>query len=182
MYKKTVLFLILGIFFFSHGCALSKVSVVFTAEKANFPVSLTEGFYDTEYNLILKEKYKVVHHFKFTYKKFSFSFLQFSSPKSIDLSNRLREILKAHNGDAIVNLTIKGDSSSLNDFVLAPLNWILAIPTFGLFVPSQMEAEVQGDVVKLLESKSSLFKNNSIRGLFTIVLSDGKKFYLAHKR
>jgi len=137
------------------GCASSRLMLI--APHASFPISLTEGFYDNNYSLVVKEKYSVISHFALTYRYATASAL--ASAKSIDLSDTLTSLRKTYGGDAIVNLTV-AETGSPNEKGLSCLGYLTGLVTLGLISPSEVQVVVEGDIVKLLVG-GSLLKNDS---------------------
>jgi hypothetical protein len=126
------------------GCASSLVAL--SAPQARFPVSMTEGFYDNDYNLVAKERYDVVHHFVMTYRYATASSL--SATKRIDLSDTLASMMKTYGGDAVVNVSF-AENCSEGHKTLRNLGFITGLVTLGLVAPSEVQATVEGDVVRL---------------------------------
>jgi hypothetical protein len=122
------------------------------APGAKFPVSMTEGFYDSSYALMLKESYVTVSHFRLTYRNFTLSRL--APPKRVDLTDTLTKIVAASRGDAVVNLRITGGGSELSNRCLCCVGGLSGLLTLGFIVPAQAEAHVEGDVVRLIKTGS----------------------------
>ena len=68
--KRNILFFGLLILVFMVGCKTARMTV--TAKSAEYPVSITECFYDNEYNLVNAQKYDVLYHFKIISQSFTF--------------------------------------------------------------------------------------------------------------
>ncbi|GEM_PF-3658865 len=149
--KRNIILLISSITFM--GCMGNKAVIKLSAKKTDFPVSLSQSVYDVKYNVLTKNRYRVIKHFKYRYDKYSIT--RFFPRKEIDLSNRLNELMDKYNGDAIVNLSVKSyDVTKLwPDIVLWPLTWTAKIITFQIISPRHIEVEVTGDIVQVLPSK-----------------------------
>ena len=136
---KINIFLIFLIFII--GCASSRI--LLSAKKVNFPVSLTEYIYDEQYNLLAKGNYFIIHKMKLKYSNYTVS--PFSKPKSINLSDTLLSILRKYEGDAIVNLIIKGRASTSHN----AMGQLVTILSLGIVSPSHIETIIEFDVVKV---------------------------------
>ncbi len=136
-----LLFVMIFVVFFS-GCA-SSAKVILKAEQSSVPISLSEGYYDKQNHLLLKEHYQVVHHFAIVYHKFSLS--RFSGAKQVHLEQKLLPLVQEHNGDAIVNLRVRADPA---DEHLEGLRLLTGWVTFSLVMPSRIRVTVTGDIVK----------------------------------
>ena len=123
------------------GCARARMSLV--ARGASVPVSMSEGFFDGD-ALVLRERYEVVHHFRFEHDYVSWSGLL--PPKTVDLTSQLDALAAAHSGDAIVNLRVVGHDRGGWWF----LTFFMTLCTVGLVAPSYVGATIEGDVVRML--------------------------------
>lgn len=123
------------------GCARTRMLV--SAQEVARPVSFSEGIH-RDGGLVLREGYEVVHHFEFV--RGHSSWHRFESPGRVDLSEELRAIIDAHDGDAILNLRV-----SARTRVFSLLNILLGTLTLSLVSPGYVEVTVGGDVVRLFE-------------------------------
>jgi hypothetical protein len=134
------------------GCAHS--SILFTAQGARFPVSMTEGIYDDQYKLRLAEHQVLLKRFTLTYRHFTLT--SFAKPKQVDLSDTLAKLVKAYGGDAVVNLRVTGQGSGLDANCLSCIGLCTTVPSAGIIAPTEVQATVEGDIVRLKESGSSM--------------------------
>ena len=125
------------------GCSASKLTL--TAQNNDFPISFSEGLYGHNNELILREGYEVVHHFKMEKSRFTWNFFQGKDTKRVDLSSDFDELLNKHKGDAIVNLKITAEDSAGVWFIF----FLTGVVTLGLFAPNYVEATIEGDVIRL---------------------------------
>lgn len=129
--------------------ACSAARIRLSARTADFPVSLSEGFFH-ERKLLGGEDYEIIHHFSLRYSSSTFNAL-LASPTEADMSEELAVLLRDHRGDAIVNLRVRGETSgtgtALANFLLAPL-------TLGLVAPGYAGAVVEGDVARITTTQN----------------------------
>jgi hypothetical protein len=152
-----------------NGCYVgARVNV--TASHCDFPVSYTNNFYDSDYNLVGPGEYEIRAEFSLEFTKWGItSPLNIESEK--DISDKLNYIIKENNADAIVDLQVSVSSSSLNGFFLFAKTisfWValIAIPVLisdpstdnavvaagsivvYLFTPAVSHIKIEGKVVK----------------------------------
>ena len=60
------------------------------------------------------------------------------------MSDEFEEVVRIHNGEAIVNLKIKGKE----DFTF--IYFLSGLLTLGLIAPNSMNVTIEGDVIRLL--------------------------------
>lgn len=123
------------------GCARSRLSLM--AESVQIPVSLSESFFDGDV-LTLRERYEVVHHFRFEEDRVTLNGLV--PARKVDMSERLQRIATEHSGDAIVNLRISGRDRA----GWSLLTFLTTICTAGLLAPSYVGVTIEGDVARML--------------------------------
>jgi hypothetical protein len=179
MKKNNLMYLLLsGMILLLSGCVAANSRIVFTAKNAKFPISMT-GFYGQDYNLMLIKDYQYVNTFSLVYKKFTINWIQgLIAPKHVDLSEELSNLVKKYDGDAIVNLNAKVETTKLNDW----LGVFRAVPgyfTLGIISPSQVQVTITGSVVKIPKTKSELF--NQHENEFLVIFKDGKTEWLPKK-
>lgn len=141
----------LSVLLLLQGCM--GTSLTMTAQHNDFPISFSEGIFGYNNELILRDGYEVVHHFKMEKSYFTWSwhyeispFKPFGGhPKRIDLSNEFEELLRTNNGEAIVNLNIKGENEAALVFFSLPIS----IVTLGLIAPHSVDVTIEGDVIRL---------------------------------
>ena len=155
------------------GCGAARIA--FTAQHASFPVSMTEGFYDDDYDLVLSEDYDVVRPFTLTYRHTTISGL--ARTRFVDLSDTFTRLVRAYSGDAVVNLEVTTNASKFDAGCLSCLGWFLTYPTLGFLIPSQFEATVTGRVVKLHRQKSELLPQRSDG--FAVLTVQGRRHWVA---
>jgi hypothetical protein len=140
------------------GC-FSMTRMSLRAPKLNVPASFTEGIYDANYRLVLKEQYDTLRHFQIKYRVFAIN--GYFGHKKIDLSDTLNSLVNAAEGDAIVNLKVitqKGPGYGTLNFI----GIFTGLVTLGLIAPAKYEAVVEGDIIKVKASVSqSLFTSPS---------------------
>ena len=156
---------------------MTKLDVKFSAKEAKFPISLTEGFYDDDYNFLLKDQYRVVTHFKIYYSQFSLN--AYSKSKTINMSDTLTTLLNTYDSDAIVNFKITRVDPVRNRYCFQFVGCVTFLPTLTLFCPIATEFIVEGDLVKMLESQSFLFDRKN--DFFGVVFKDKERIYLLRK-
>jgi hypothetical protein len=155
-----------------NGCYVG-ARVNLTSSHCDFPVSYTNNFYDSEYNLVGIEDYEILEEFTYEFTKWGIT-----SPLNIeseeDISKTLNDIIKKNNADAIVDLQVSVSSSALNGFflfakilsfwgVLVSTPLLIADPSTEyavvaassvivyLFTPAASHIKVEGKLVKLIE-------------------------------
>ncbi len=127
------------------GCSAAKLTL--TAQNNSFPISFSEGIFGYNNELILRENYEIVHHFKMEKSHFTWNAwnaLQ-DKPKRVDLSNEFDELLSSYNGEAIVNLRIKTE----DNLGVGIVSLLTSFPTLGLLAPHYLETSIEGDVIRL---------------------------------
>jgi len=152
-----------------NGCYVG-ARVNLTASHCEIPVSYTDNFYDSDYNLVGPEDYEIQEEFTYEFTKWGIT-----SPLNIeseeDISKILNERIKKNNADAIVDLQVSVSSSPLNGFflftkVLSLWGGLISTPLFisdpsteyavvaassilvYLFTPAASYIRVEGKVVK----------------------------------
>ena len=173
MHNSSTWFLLLGAIMMC-GCASSRI--IFTAKKANFPVSMSESFYDNDYNLLRKGDYEIVHRFSLKYSKFTINSI--FPAKRVDLSEKFSDLVKKYNGDAIVNLTTETRPSKWNN----SFDWLgsyVGLFTLGLIYPTNVVVNVNGEVVKILSKKTELFEKHENE--FMVIYKSGKTTWFSRK-
>jgi hypothetical protein len=140
--KKIMKIAMISFFAISISCSTARISI--NAKSAQFPVTLTDCFYDQNYNIVSSDDYIVLYHFKTKYHKVSF--YSKGKVKTVDLGPELTALMSKYNGDAIVNVKIKFRNSGLNEYLFDPIN---LLANFGLFTTAHEVAIIEGDVVKI---------------------------------
>ncbi|MCK5033501.1 MAG: hypothetical protein KAS18_07700 [Calditrichia bacterium] len=152
-----------------NGCYVG-ARVNLTASHCEFPVSYTDNYYDSDYNLVSPEEYEIQEGFILEFTKWGIT-----SPLNIegeeDISKILNDVIKKNNADAIIDLQVSVSSSPLNGFFLftkvislwvamiAPPvylsdpstdNAVIALSSIAvyLFTPAVSHIKVEGKVVK----------------------------------
>jgi hypothetical protein len=127
------------------GCAIWGVGLTLTAKNNDFPVSFSEGILGYDNELIVRDGYEVVHHFTMEKSHFTWNAwnVLFGNPKRFDLSDEFEEVVRSHNGEAIVNLRIQQESGATFHYFLSGLL------TLGLIAPNSMNVTIEGDVIRL---------------------------------
>lgn len=127
------------------GCALWSVGLSLTAKDNDFPISFSEGIMGYDNELIGRDGYEVVHHFTMEKSHFTWNGWMelFGNPKRFDLNDEFEEVVRLHNGEAIVNLQIKGKGGLTGKYFLSGLL------TLGLIAPNSMNVTIEGDVIHL---------------------------------
>ena len=128
------------------GCALWAVDLSLTAKNNDFPISFSEGIMGYNNELLGRDGYEVVHHFTmekshFTWNAWGASL--FGNLKSSDLSDEFEEVVRSHNGEAIVNLRIQAKDGMTAHYFLSGLL------TLGLIAPNSVNVTIEGDVIRL---------------------------------
>ena len=121
------------------GCTHSSMAI--TASEASFPISFSQGFFDGS-RLILSESYEVVHHFRMEYESRTLN--RFAETRRIDVSEDLRALVGEHEGEAIVNLSVKAYDSTWTNCAGPPF----CVITAGLVCPGFVGAIFEGDIVR----------------------------------
>lgn len=127
------------------GCASWGVGLTLTAKNNDFPVSFSEGILGYDNELILQDDYEVVHHFSMEKSHFTWNAwnLMWGNRERFDLSDEFEEVVRIHNGEAIVNLKIKGKEAFTFIYLLSGLL------TLGLIAPHSVNVTIEGDVIQL---------------------------------
>jgi hypothetical protein len=83
--------------------------ISFYTRNLNFPVSMTEGFYDENYNLLESSDYEVVYSFEKVIPIIDEETGDFLIPEqtNILLDNYLKKIMKQYKGNAVVNFRVE---------------------------------------------------------------------------
>jgi hypothetical protein len=92
---------------------------------------------------VFSDRYEKISSFTLCYSNFSLN--SFGKEKKIDLSDTLTKIIESNNGDAVVDLKVKGgyfDYWFVGACLTNPL-------TLGLLTPNNIKTEISGNVVKL---------------------------------
>lgn len=126
-------------------CLACSSQVTLTARAARFPVCITEGIYDSNYQLLARDQYETVHHF-------NMHFTAYNSAKYIEIGPALTDTLRKYQGDAIHNLHFKVQSNKWRTYLMKSLAWIF---TLGLGVPSYSEIEMEGDVIRVIPTHAA---------------------------
>jgi len=144
------------------GCAIWGVGLTLTAKNNDFPVSFSEGILGYDNELVLQDGYEVVHHFIMEKSHFTWNAwnLMWGNRERFDLSDEFEEVVRIHNGEAIVNLKIKGKEAFTFIYFLSGLL------TLGLIAPHSMNVTIEGDVIRLTPTTTAsavipLWSNNS---------------------
>lgn len=125
-----------------HGAKMT-----FKAQKADFPVSVTEAFFDSDYKLVTSDDYDVAHRFALDYSHTTIS--MGASPREVDLGDSLSDLVRRYNADAVVNLKVTADSEKGAEVGYGLINLIIGLPTLGFLGFGNVTAIVEGDVVKM---------------------------------
>lgn len=163
----------LACLFFLQGCSVG-AKVHINASNVEYPVSQTNSFYTPNNQLIITDEYEILEEFSFTFTKWGVSSL-INIQSEEDISNQLNRLIKEHNGDAIVDLTIAvynppfrngilwftktvALSAALITFPIAIIEAKAGYAVTGagsaavfLFTPAAADIKVEGKVVRLLE-------------------------------
>jgi len=126
------------------GCAFWGVGVTLTAQENDFPISFSEGIVGYNNKLIVRDGYEVIHHFTIEKSAVNWNFWHYLIGERFDLSDEFEEVVRIHNGEAIVNLKIKGKE----DFTF--IYFLSGLLTLGLIAPNSMNVTIEGDVIRLL--------------------------------
>ena len=91
--------------------------ISFYTRNLNFPVSMTEGFYDENYNLLESSDYEVVYSFEKVIPIIDEETGDFLIPEqtNILLDNYLKKIMKQYKGNAVVNFRVEKLSRTYDD-------------------------------------------------------------------
>ena len=127
----------------TQGCAFWAAGVTLTAKENDFPISFSEGIFGYNNELIVRDGYEVVHHFTMEKNVFTWNYWHYLMLERVDLSDEFEEVVRSHNGEAIVNLKIKGDGDWTFNYVLS------GFLTLGLIAPYSMNVTIEGDVIRL---------------------------------
>jgi len=157
-----------SLFFLLIMQACSYASLTLTAKKNEFPISFSEGIFGYNNELIFREGYEVVHHFKMEKSVFTWNAWNIGkawgpqlqgqdNPKRVDLSNEFDALLQSHNGEAIVNLKVKAEQN----VGISLISLITGTITLGLLAPHRVTATIEGDVIRLT-TPTTASRNNSI--------------------
>ena len=127
------------------GCALWAVDLSLTAKNNDFPISFSEGIMGYDNELIGRGGYEVVHHFTMEKSHFTWNAWNslFGNLKSFDLSDEFEEVVRSHNGEAIVNLRMQAKDGTTFHYMLS------ALLTLGLIAPNSVNVTIEGDVIRL---------------------------------
>ena len=148
------------------GCAIFVVSLTLSAKKNDFPISFSEGILGYDNELILSDGYEVVHHFRMEKSAFTWNWwYACCQPKRVDLSNEFEELVRFHNGVAIVNLKIKAEPD------MSIIYRLIGILTLGVLAPNSVKATIEGDVIRL--NVSTISQNDSIPPWFSSISDKG---------
>ena len=172
--NKYILFLA-GIAICNYGCYVgAKVHV--KTDHLSYPVSYTESFYTHDLKLKARDDYKKIKHISFSFTKWGISApLNISSDE--DISERLNDVIKENEGDALVNVVVSVNSTPVNGVLMVPksLGFIIGlvgIPLFiseptgenaalaagaivvYLFTPGAATINIEGDIIKIKSNGS----------------------------
>ena len=149
----------------TQGCAFWGVSLTLTAKENDFPISFSEGIFGYNNELIVRDGYEVVHHFTMKKSAFNYNFLHYLIGERFDLSDEFEEVVRLHNGEAIVNLKITGKAGGDSKEFLASV--ITGILTVGLIAPLLVDITIEGDVIRINATTTS--QNDSIPPRFSSI-------------
>lgn len=132
------------------GCAFWGQSLTLTAQENDFPISFSEGIWGYDNKLILRDGYEVIFHFTMEKSTTTWNIWHYliGNPKRFDLSNEFEELVRSHNGEAIVNLKIT-EAHHENTKTLVVVSMLTGILTFGLIAPMWTDLNIEGDVIRL---------------------------------
>ncbi len=121
------------------SCAGGRMAI--NAKQAEFPISATPYLHTSSGETT--NSYQTLTHFKTSFSRWSvfWTIIPFSAYEK-DVSMELDNLIKKHEGNAIVNLTAKPDLHALNLFLQ------FFIGTFIPVIPSAITIYVEGDVVR----------------------------------
>ena len=122
------------------GCAGGVMTI--TANDVHYPVSLTQGLYDVNGRLLGDEDYRVVGTISLPVRKSTWLWTIVNLSEDPDISSALDSLTSASRGQAIVNLSVTQQPSTLSMF-----SWLLF--GGGLLLPSTVEAVVTGEIVQI---------------------------------
>lgn len=115
-----------------------------SANSVKYPVSVSEGVYDKNYNLLDNSDYTIIDHFEFKLSSvYIFWTLIPLTKNRKDISALLDNVIEDKGGDAIVNLSIQTGPIISGEGFLNLFAQIIPI------IPSVVVAKVEGDVIKL---------------------------------
>ena len=137
---QVLIFVSLTTALWSLGCGGGDMYI--QANGLDYPVSTTQGMFDSTYNLLSEENFSVIDTVDFTVSKWHILWTAIPLDKDPDISAELNAAIGRRNGDGIINLKV----SVIDDFSPASLvTWLASgIP----ILPSRVEARITGDVVK----------------------------------
>lgn len=135
------------------SCSYTSLQTKFSAKDTKFPISITQGFYDDNYNFIIKENYVVLRHFKIKYCHNAIN--SHGDPLEINMSDTLKTLVNLHDCDAIVNLKIIRVNPVRNRYCYQFVSWITWLPTFSLFSPISIDYIIEGDLVRITDKDTS---------------------------
>jgi hypothetical protein len=166
-----VLLIAVSLVFLIPGC-WAGVSSNITANEVEYPVSFSETFHDRSLKVIVQEDYEEVATFSFTFTKWGAT-TPIRLESSEDISARLNRIVREHDGDAVVNLSIAIQPHALNGVFLVmkvvgyigmfvgvvELFWgnnpalgaglTVGFGSIALLMPTAINIKVQGTVVRV---------------------------------
>jgi len=133
------------------GCALWAVDLSLTAKNNDFPISFSEGIMGYDNELIGRDGYEVVHHFTMEKSTTTWNYWHYmiGNPKLFDLSADFEEVVRLHNGEAIVNLKITETKITEEDKTLVVVSFLTGLLTLGLIAPVWKGLTIEGDVIRL---------------------------------
>ena len=103
---------LLLVFLYNSGCSVGAL-VNIKAPDITHPVSHTDNFYTPDGELITNEQYKVIDLFSFNFTKWGVASV-IDIEREEDISDKLNDLIKKNNADAIVNLTISVSDPPIN--------------------------------------------------------------------
>jgi hypothetical protein len=118
-----------------------------TAPRADFPVSVSPGFYDGQDKLLSAKDYDVVGSFSLARRYLTLS--RFSPTLRLDLSDTLVSLRRFYGGDAITNMRVVGEGTRLDEDWLSCVGCLSSPLTLGFLIPVQVQVKITGDVVKV---------------------------------
>lgn len=125
----------------SVGCGGGDMYV--RADALQYPVSTTQGLFDSNYRLLGEENFKVIDTVEINVSKWHILWTAIPLSSDPDISEQLNKAVEKKGGDGIINLQI---SITGGNVATGLLTWISsAVPV----LPSVIEARITGDVVKL---------------------------------
>jgi len=125
---------ILALALLATGCSGARSHVV--ADSARYPISLSDGVRDQDGKLLPDEQKQVVGGFTYSYRAWGWLWRIVSFTGDHDISDAVNEQVAAANGDAIVNMSVKGEMCLWNLFTIVGV------------LPDCSNVRVRGHIIK----------------------------------